>query len=217
MLAMATFSFNNEIEISECPRSLYCLKQKIKELYFLDRKQVNKIVISYKDSFDQQHYIFTEEQYKLIIPIIELIVLRIELPDEYNYLVIEPSFGEEYSNIYQLDFDKNNQAKDKSIHEICEKIENLNLETNEKEKKDKEINKKEIEIEIIHKGIKCNICDCESIRGIRYLCGICHNFNLCQKCEKMNGERHSHPLLKIRSPQYAPLFFKYELINKEEQ
>ena len=216
MLGMATFSFYNEIEISECPKSFHDLKQKIIELYYLEKKQMERIIISYNDTYEQKYYIFNNEQYKLIIPIIEFIVLRIELLDEYNYLSIEPSFEEEYNNIYQLDYSNSNQPKERSISEICEKIDSLNLEANEKEKNDEKRDKEEDnkENENIHIGIKCNICGCESIKGIRYLCGICHNFNLCQKCEKMEGEKHNHPLLKIRSPQYAPLFFKYELINK---
>ena len=219
MLGMATFSFYNEIQISECPPSFYELKQKIKELYILDEKQINETIISYQDSDAQHHYISNDDEYEQAIPKIESIILTIEILDEDKYLTIDPSFEEEYNNIYLLDLDDNNKTNGES-NEISEKMEVLSIDKEEctpeegneqKEEKDKE------EKEIVHNGIKCNICGKENIEGIRYLCGVCDNFNLCQECEKINGEGHNHPLLKIRDPQYTPLFFKCELSNEDEQ
>ena len=59
-------------------------------------------------------------------------------------------------------------------------------------------------------GIKCNICE-EEIQGIRYLCGVCQDFNMCEKCEIKEGMEHNHPLLKIRSPDLAPTLFKCKI------
>ena len=36
---------------------------------------------------------------------------------------------------------------------------------------------------IIHRGIICNKCGKKDIKGKRYKCAQCSNFNLCEKCE----------------------------------
>jgi hypothetical protein len=52
--------------------------------------------------------------------------------------------------------------------------------------------------EIIHDGIKCNECNIENIKGARYLCTKCQNYNLCSNCEKNTAHDPSHILIKIR-------------------
>lgn len=52
----------------------------------------------------------------------------------------------------------------------------------------------------IHKGIKCNECGINNIKGIRYKCTKCLNFNLCEKCEENTDHDENHILLKIRNP-----------------
>jgi len=222
MLGMATFSFYNEIQITECPPSFYELKEKIKDLYILDENQINKIIVSYQDSDAQHNYISNEDEFDKVIPKIESIILTIEILDNDEYLTIDPSFEEEYNNIFLLNLTDDNKDKYEYIGFKYD-MEDLNRITeectagendikDEKRNEDKEENKN-----IVHNGIKCNICGNENIEGIRYLCGICDNFNLCQECEKVNGLRHNHPLLKIRNPQYAPLHFKCKLVEEEEQ
>ncbi len=217
MLGMVTFSFYNEIQIAECPSSFYELKQKIKDLYILDEEQINNIIISYQDSNAQHQYISNEDEFEKVIPKIESIILTVELLNDVKYLTIDPSFEEEYNNIYLLNLTNDNKDEDDQYNELFYDMEDLNKaidecrvvekseNENEKVKNDKE------DKEIVHNGIKCNICGDENIEGIRYLCGICDNFNLCQECEKVNGIKHNHPLLKIRNPKYAPLSFKCKL------
>ena len=219
MLGMATFSFYNEIQIAECPPSFYELKEKIKYLYILDEDQINKIIISYQDSDAQHHYISNEDEFDKVIPKIESIILTIEILDDDKYLTIDPSFEEEFNSIYLLNLNNDNKDND-DYYGFYYDMDDLNRITEEcfageidevEDEKDKE------DKEIVHNGIKCNICGDENIEGIRYLCGICDNFNLCQKCEKVSGEEHNHPLLKIRNPQYAPLSFKCKLAKGQEQ
>ena len=52
----------------------------------------------------------------------------------------------------------------------------------------------------IHNGIKCNVCGTNNIRGIRYKCSICDNYNLCEKCEQNSNHDEDHILLKLRKP-----------------
>ena len=169
MLGMVTFSFYNEVEISECPSNFYDLKEKIKELYVLNNQQMDNCLINYIDKENSVHYIFNEDQYQDIIPKIESIILNVELINDDKYLTIDDLIDE--LNLLEIK-DENNTQK-----------------------------------------AECNICGTKDFK-IRYLCGICQKFNLCENCEKENGKDHGHPLLKIRSHELAPLLFSYKLEDK---
>jgi len=52
-----------------------------------------------------------------------------------------------------------------------------------------------------HKNIKCSKCGESPIKGIRYKCLICTAYDLCSMCEKKYGEKHGHPLLKLRKEE----------------
>ena len=47
-----------------------------------------------------------------------------------------------------------------------------------------------------HIGIKCDNCSQMPIRGIRYMCLSCEDFDLCELCERENN--HSCVMLKIQ-------------------
>ena len=53
---------------------------------------------------------------------------------------------------------------------------------------------------IIHKGITCSNCKATDIKGIRYKCTSCSNFNLCDICEAFNIHDIHHIFIKIRIP-----------------
>ncbi|KAI9361372.1 hypothetical protein BD770DRAFT_441392 [Pilaira anomala] len=52
----------------------------------------------------------------------------------------------------------------------------------------------------IHRGITCNKCNVSPIRGIRYKCANCVDFDLCEMCEGANSHINTHVFLKIRIP-----------------
>ncbi|KAI7875384.1 EF-hand [Lichtheimia hyalospora FSU 10163] len=52
----------------------------------------------------------------------------------------------------------------------------------------------------IHRGITCNKCRVTPIRGIRYKCANCVDFDLCELCESANCHLTTHVFLKIRIP-----------------
>ena len=64
-------------------------------------------------------------------------------------------------------------------------------------KPQKEEKKEKIIIDKIHKNISCNKCRINPIKGIRYKCGICYNFDFCENCEKNYGKEHGHPMLRL--------------------
>lgn len=43
-----------------------------------------------------------------------------------------------------------------------------------------------------HQGIKCNICNIEPIKGLRFKCSECFDFNLCTLCK--NKATHGHQI-----------------------
>jgi len=54
--------------------------------------------------------------------------------------------------------------------------------------------------EAIHHNIQCNGCQAVPIRGIRYKCSTCRDYDLCEKCEASGQHCRGHPLLKIVRP-----------------
>ena len=53
---------------------------------------------------------------------------------------------------------------------------------------------------VIHRGITCNGCDEKPIRGTRWHCANCPDFDLCSSCEATNSHLKTHIFYKIRVP-----------------
>ncbi|CAL1544063.1 unnamed protein product [Lymnaea stagnalis] len=51
-----------------------------------------------------------------------------------------------------------------------------------------------------HPKVMCDECKTEGIRGVRWKCGSCYNYDLCSAC--YGGDKHdlSHPFLRIDNP-----------------
>ena len=56
---------------------------------------------------------------------------------------------------------------------------------------------------VVHEGFVCDGCEATPIKGIRYMCSVRPNFDICEKCEA-KGIHSEHPFLKIRKPEWAP-------------
>lgn len=56
----------------------------------------------------------------------------------------------------------------------------------------------------VHRGCQCNSCGMVPIRGIRYRCANCADFDLCETCEAQGVHIKTHIFYKIRVP--APPF-----------
>ena len=102
-----------------------------------------------------------------------------------------------YENIKKNIYNKIIEKSEKRLNEIklklFEEIENSipKIIINEIQKS---INSSKCET--IHKNIQCSKCGIPSIKGYRYKCPICYNYNLCEKCE--SEIEHKHDLLKIK-------------------
>lgn len=55
---------------------------------------------------------------------------------------------------------------------------------------------------VVHCGVTCDGCQTSPIKGIRYKCTVCPDFDFCEACE--NKSEHEHPFLKITEPQRPP-------------
>jgi hypothetical protein len=52
----------------------------------------------------------------------------------------------------------------------------------------------------IHRGCQCNNCNTVPIRGIRYRCANCADFDLCETCESQGLHTKTHVFYKIKVP-----------------
>ena len=56
----------------------------------------------------------------------------------------------------------------------------------------------------VHRGCECNSCGVVPIRGIRYRCANCADYDLCESCESQGLHYKTHIFYKIKVP--APSF-----------
>ena len=56
---------------------------------------------------------------------------------------------------------------------------------------------------VVHLGTSCSLCTASPIKGARFKCTTCADFNLCEDCE--DGNEHEHVLLKLRLPEDSGL------------
>lgn len=62
-----------------------------------------------------------------------------------------------------------------------------------------------------HRGVQCNGCSMTPIRGIRYHCANCWDFDLCEACEHQQIHHKTHVFYKIRIP--APTRGQIKLVQ----
>ena len=71
----------------------------------------------------------------------------------------------------------------------------------------------DLNIPIVHKGIKCSNCGMKNIVGIRYKCTTCPNYNLCEVCEEIIEHDEDHVLLKIKEPIQSEQILEQKINN----
>jgi CRISPR/Cas system-associated protein Cas10 (large subunit of type III CRISPR-Cas system) len=53
----------------------------------------------------------------------------------------------------------------------------------------------------LHEDVECDVCRVSPIKGIRYRCITCADYDLCAVCENLT--EHVHALIKLRRPDKA--------------
>ena len=117
---------------------------------------------------------------------------------EENKQIEEDEFSKNIENIITSNIEN---IKDEIINSIL--IENSKIQLNSK------INKKGPKNSYIHENYTCNNCQVSPIKGIRYHCLECNDYDLCEKCEEIIN--HNHPLYKIKKENACK--FKNENYN----
>ena len=51
--------------------------------------------------------------------------------------------------------------------------------------------------EVIHRGVQCDSCGSRPIKGARFKCLKCGNFDLCGQCESFGKHDPNHPMIKF--------------------
>ena len=74
---------------------------------------------------------------------------------------------------------------------------------NEEMKEQSNVNQSQSKLSV-HACI-CDGCGMNPIKGIRYKCTVCKDFDYCEGCEVTLANKHGHPFLKIRKPEFAPV------------
>ena len=189
---------NNKInnESSEKFNILELSKINSKDLNSFNNIKINinkDLGIDNKDS-DNFHLIENEEEN--LIELKKNISGNI-LPEEYKQFEEDES-GKNIENIITSNIEN---IKEEIIQSIL--IENSKIQQNSK------MNKKGPKNSYIHENYFCNICQASPIKGIRYHCLECDNFDLCEKCEETIN--HEHPLYKIKKENVCK--FKNENYN----
>ena len=140
------------------------------------------------------------------------IVLFVNLVDKYNINNI-PDYALESSSIFfqssiipkKEDEEKEEEIKiEKELTEEEKIKENIRCLVQSKLKILENNIIKDIKQKIlpVHNGIKCNECGINNIKGIRYKCSVCPNYNLCEKCEENSEHTENHIFLKIPQPRF---------------
>lgn len=67
-------------------------------------------------------------------------------------------------------------------------------------------NKENLNEDIIHDEIRCDGCSVKPIKGDRYKCSICEDYDFCSNCEEKNYKTkvHLHPFIRVRHPDLSP-------------
>ena len=179
--------FEEKVEIIK-PKDFNALKNEIQTKYLLNPIDISELLIYYEKP--EIVYIENDDDYKMFY---NLSINNIFLDIKNN--------SQLYLNNLEI---VKNEIKDKNEiddDKIIRKITKICKPIIEKENMDNIKNSKDNKEKIYHFGIKCNNCSSFPIIGCRYKCTICEDFNLCEKCEKIMGSIHSHPLFKIKTPK----------------
>ena len=173
------------------------------QLYIIKDKKTQKII---KDQNDYESLMlenFTEKQVILLINIIDK-PKEVEYKEESNHLYFK-------SNLIlpvQRELTEEEKIKESIREMVKSKLKILEESIIEDISKQVDLN-----IPIVHKGIKCSNCGMKNIVGIRYKCTTCPNYNLCEVCEEIIEHDEDHVLLKIKEPIQSEQILEQKINN----
>ena len=185
---------NSELNLFHC-ESITTLSDLIKGMnennlekaMFLIKKYIRKICFI---------KIFGKKKKKIIIKNIPKIIINYKIPkidNNMNKLITnQDCLDELFSTMIQLE--------NINIKKSC-LLTKINLDNKKNNIYETDIMKSSL---INHYGIQCNKCHMNPIKGHRFKCPKCLNYNLCSSCEELNAVKCFHPHLNfilIRKPE----------------
>ena len=201
---MLVVELNEKVKAIRIPEDYNGLIKAVSKEYSLSKEQIQKIFFTYKDEEGSSIYMTNNEDFCHAIPLAEITVFQVEFKEDEK----EKKQSSIDSLLANGNIDAIIEKANKRIIELTKEKKTENNKSGKLKNKNKvKINKKK---DCNDDDVKCSQCN-DVIKGIRYMCGICQNYNLCEECEKEFGMRHNHPLLKIRNPELTPIEFSYTL------
>ena len=78
----------------------------------------------------------------------------------------------------------------------------------------------EAEDDVVHQGIKCDGCEMNPIKGLRYECLDCHDYDLCERCynkEKYGDNKMGSKAVKGNLKGYRPVLSIFLKIKQHDR
>ena len=182
-------------ENSEKFNLLELSKLNSKDINNFNNIQINKDSEEFNNKDSDNFHLMESSEIKLIE--IDRNISDNILPEE-NKNIEEDEFGKNIENIITSNIEN---IKEDIIQSIL--IENSKIQQNSKMKKKGPKNS------YVHENYICHNCQVSPIKGIRYHCLECNDYDLCEKCEAIID--HNHPLYKIKKDNSCK--FKNENYN----
>ena len=106
------------------------------------------------------------------------------LENETDYNLLLDSLKNQNVNKIKIVFEKKIEEQEKKEEKKEKKTKKTSNENNNK---------------IVHKNTQCAECGSYPIKGTRYKCSVCPNYDVCENCEKNTD--HEHSFLKLKKPE----------------
>jgi hypothetical protein len=167
--------------INNAPNKLSEMKENIKKLYELSEEKIDKmkIYVSLTETdfslIDEKLYIDTESDYLKI------------LDDSKNSCKVFKIFLE-FTD--EIEIEKENENINKTIMTSIIQNQNSQLINN--------LNNSNFFLKKTRFSSKCDICQTCPIEDLQFICLVCDDLFLCQKCENL----HCHPVIKLKSNEF---------------
>jgi len=55
-------------------------------------------------------------------------------------------------------------------------------------------------MQVSHEGVQCDECSQYPVLGVRYKCGNCADYDLCERCEKTTRHNPAHVFIQLKDP-----------------
>ena len=198
-------------DLIEKTKTFLPIDENTKQYQFFDEKE-SKEIKNQEDFELMSKFNENQKTIKILVNILDKEESVEEVP--ISRIFSEKKINEEESINLHLDIDdkQHEESDDKIKNDIKELVRNkmkdlednivqdiyqsIKMQMTINEEKNNNINQNEI----IHDNISCINCGMENIKGIRYKCLQCPNFNLCSNCEQNLEHDADHILIKIRKP-----------------